>query len=222
MPLKEAAANPATTATTSNTTSSTNTLTRHAPSRGSTRYWRGSIPIASSARTSPITRLVASSDAIAVPERPAMASAVISGPSSRTITTTISVPIRSVAPMRPSSRTACEMTRNGRIPDSSTMRPTARPAVKRNWLRVTRSATGRHRAQQIEQLIALHLVRLDLDDLSGLDVDEPGVDAEVTVEIDELSGDDVPRPDQLADTGGGLRFHAPRRAEVLLFDQPLD
>src|SRR3989442_327913 len=149
MPLKRAAAKPADTATMSNTTSSTNTLTSEPKKRGRTRYWRGSIPIASRARTSPRTRLVASSAAIAVPERPATVRAVMSGPSSRTIATTMSVPMKSVAPSWASSRTAWEITRKDRMPDSRTTSPMASVAVKRIWLRVTRRATARPAAGRV-------------------------------------------------------------------------
>src|SRR5690348_1573713 len=143
MPLMEAARNPAATAPTSKTTISANTETSAAASRGTTRYWRESIPIASRARTSPSTLLVASSAEIAVPERPATASAVIRGPNSRTMATTITVPIRSVAPKVPSWRTSWEMTRKERMPESRTKSPTAFTAVNRIWLRVTRNATRR-------------------------------------------------------------------------------
>src|SRR5438128_2102076 len=149
MPLKRAAAKPADTATMSNTTRSTKTLTSDPKKRGSTRYWRGSIPIASRARTSPRTRLVASSAAMAVPERPATVRAVISGPSSRTIATTMSVPMKSVAPSWPSSRTAWEITRKERMPDSRTTSPMASVAVNRIWLRVTRRATARPAAGSV-------------------------------------------------------------------------
>src|SRR2546422_3370045 len=149
MPLKRAAAKPADTATMSNTTSSTNTLTSEPKKRGRTRYWRGSIPIASRARTSPRTRLVASSAAMAVPERPATVRAVMSGPSSRTIATTMSVPMKSVAPSWPSSRTAWEITRKDRMPDSRTTSPMASGAAKRIWLRVTRRATARPAAGNV-------------------------------------------------------------------------
>ncbi len=106
-------------------------LTSEPATRGNARYCLGSMPMPSSARTSPSTWLVASSAAIAVPERPATTRAVISGPSSRTMATTISVPIKSVAPMRPSSRVACEITRNDMMPESRVTRPTACTAVKR-------------------------------------------------------------------------------------------
>src|SRR5690348_9809577 len=80
---------------------------------------------------------------MAVPDRPATASAVTSGPSSRTITTTIRVPSHSVLPMDPSSRAACEITRKLRMLESRTMRATACTAVKRIWFMVTRNATAR-------------------------------------------------------------------------------
>ena len=75
----------------------------------------------SKASISPMTRLVANSAAIAVPDRPATMRAVNRGPSSRTIAMTINEPISSVAPIRPSSRTACEMTRKLRMPESTTI-----------------------------------------------------------------------------------------------------
>src|SRR5436309_2388752 len=142
-------------ATTSNTTSRTKTLTRHPPRRGSTRYCRGSMPIASRTRTSPITRLVASSEAMAVPERPAMASAGM------------------VAPVMIQERP--------RVIGQGLRRDLAVHALlgglprQGGEVRVLHQAR-RHRAEQVEEVVALHLVRLDLDDFARLDVDETGVD----------------------------------------------
>src|SRR2546426_45150 len=77
-------------------------------------------------------------------------------------------------------------------------------------------------ADDVEQVVALHAVRLDLDDLAGLHVDEPRVEPEVTVEIDERAGDDVARADELPDLRRGFRGHLARRAEALLREQLLD
>src|SRR6187399_38969 len=101
------------------------------------------MPSPSSARTSPMTVLVASSAVMAVPLRPTTARAVRIGPSSRTITTTMSLPIRSVAPTRPSWPIELEMTRKLRMPLSSTTSGTASSAVKRSWLSMMRTATRR-------------------------------------------------------------------------------
>ena len=81
----------------------------------------GSTPSDSSASTSPSARIVPSSTTLAVPARASTINAVNNGPSSRTITVTITVPMYSSAPTRVSNPTVCPTIRN---PNAAPMKPT--------------------------------------------------------------------------------------------------
>src|SRR5438067_3581314 len=80
----------------------------------------------------------------------------------------------------------------------------------------------RHVANQVEQVVPLHAVGFDLDDLARFHVDHPRVEAEVAVEIDERAGDHVARADELPDLGCGLRAHLTRDPQVVLRHELFD
>ena len=118
--------------------------------RGTTRYTNGSMPMASNARTSPCTFMLASSVAIAVPLRAMTTKLVNSGPSSRSTTAVRMGPIKFDCPSRVSQYCACTTTNAPTITAISAINPVASKPVNNTC----RAKTLRKGAVQVRGRIA--------------------------------------------------------------------